>query len=146
MVTAGVGDSTSRIGVTLGEAYNPPFDVNIDLGQEIGGPSAGLMFSLAIYDKLTPGALTGGRYVAGTGTIDASGKVGPIGGIQQKLAAAEHAGAEVFLTPAKDCDHAVTSPFADDLELIKIATIDDAINGLEALDNGDDADVPRCGG
>jgi PDZ domain-containing protein len=146
MHTTGVGDSTSRIGVTLSEVFDPPFDVNIDLGQEIGGPSAGLMFSLAIYDKLTPGPLTDGRYVAGTGTIDANGDVGQIGGIQQKLAAAGHAGAEVFLVPAGNCADAVNSPFADDLELIRVGTIEDAVVGLEALAAGDHAEIPRCGG
>jgi Lon-like protease len=146
MDTAGGADSTSRIGVTLGETFNPPFDVNIDLGQEIGGPSAGLMFSLAIYDKLTPGPLTDGRYVAGTGTIDASGGVGPIGGIQQKLAAAGHAGAEVFLVPARDCEGAAASSFSDDMELIRVETIDDAVTGLEALAAGDEASIPRCSG
>jgi PDZ domain-containing protein len=146
MMTAGSGDSTSRIGVTLGETFNPPFEVNIDLGQEIGGPSAGLMFSLAIYDKLTPGPLTDGRYVAGTGTIEASGEVGPIGGIQQKLAAADHAGADVFLVPADDCGGATASPFSDEMELIRVDTIDDAVTGLEALATGDEASIPRCGG
>jgi PDZ domain-containing protein len=146
MNTAGAGDSTSRVGVTLGETFDPPFEVNIDLGQEIGGPSAGLMFSLAIYDKLTPGALTDGRYVAGTGTIDAAGVVGPIGGIQQKLAAAGHAGAEVFLVPTRDCGGAAASPFGEDMELIRVDTIDDAVTGLEALAAGDEASIPRCGG
>ena len=136
--------SDSRIGVSLEEVYNPPFTVNIDLGQEIGGPSAGLMFSLGIYDKLTPGPLTGGRFVAGTGTIEADGKVGPIGGIQQKLAAAEDAGADVFLAPADDCGDALGSPYLDDFEVIKVATIDDAIAGLEALNSGDTASIPRC--
>ena len=137
--------SESRIGVSLEEVYNPPFDVNIDLGQEIGGPSAGLMFSLGIYDKLTPSPLTGGRFVAGTGTITADGEVGPIGGIQQKLAAAEHAGADVFLAPAGDCGDAAGSPYLDDFEVIKVATIDDAITGLEALNTGDTESIPRCG-
>ena len=84
----------------LGQDFDPPFDVNINLGQEIGGPSAGMMFSLAIYDKITPGALTGGTHIAGTGTIDVDGNVGEIGGIQQKIAGAYDAGRPVFLVPA----------------------------------------------
>ena len=68
---------------------------------DIGGPSAGLMFSLGIYDTLTPGSLTGGANVAGTGEIDGAGRVGPIGGIQQKIAGAREAGAELFLVPAR---------------------------------------------
>ncbi len=146
MTTAGAsGDSSSRIGVTLRDDYNPPFDVNIDLGQDIGGPSAGLMFSLAIYDKLTPASLTGGRFVAGTGTIDAGGTVGQIGGIQQKLAAASDAGADVFLIPAGDCADAVQSPHVDDFEAIKVETIEDAIDGLKALESGDTEAIARCG-
>ena len=80
--------------------------MKINIGN-IGGPSAGLMFALGIVDKLTPGDLTGGRFIAGTGEIEANGKVDPIGGIQQKMAGARHAGATVFLTPAANCPDAV---------------------------------------
>lgn len=71
--------------------------------EDIGGPSAGLMFTLAVVDKLSPGELTGGKFIAGTGTISESGEVGPIGGITHKIRAAKDAGAEVFLTPAANC-------------------------------------------
>ncbi len=138
--------STSRIGVELADDFDPPFDVTIDLGREIGGPSAGLMFSLAIYDKLTPGSLTGGAYVAGTGTIDASGAVGPIGGIQQKIAGAEDRGATVFLVPSNNCQEAGDSQYADDVDLIKVATMDDAVTALESLNDGTGDDLERCGG
>jgi PDZ domain-containing protein len=135
--------SQSRIGVLLTD-FNPPFDVNIDLGQDIGGPSAGLMFSLGIYDKITPGALTDGRFVAGTGTIDMNGNVGPIGGIQQKIAGAVDSGATVFLAPADNCAEAAEAPDADDVELIKVTTIDDAVQALTALAAGDTGAIPRC--
>ena len=69
----------------IGTGYDFPFDVSVRLGDDIGGPSAGLIFSLGVYDTLTPGSLTGGTDIAGTGTIDAQGRVGPIGGIQQKI-------------------------------------------------------------
>ena len=92
--------SASRPGV----GYDFPFQVSVDIADNIGGPSAGLMMSLAIYDTLTPGSLTGGADIAGTGTITPAGKVGPIGGIQQKIAAARDAGAELFLVPADNCD------------------------------------------
>jgi PDZ domain-containing protein len=136
--------SQSRIGVSIEDDFDPPFDVRIRLGQQIGGPSAGLMFSLAIYDMLTPGSLTGGAHVAGTGTIDDSGAVGVIGGIQQKIAGAVNAGASVFLAPAGNCSEAVDATDSDRVELIKVSTIDDAVHALEALSSGDGDAVPRC--
>lgn len=135
----------SKVGAGLLDDFDPPFDVNIELGQQIGGPSAGMMFSLAIYDKLTPGALTGGTFVAGTGTISADGIVGPIGGVQQKIAGAYASGATVFLVPAGDCEEAAGSNLVDDIELIKVATIDEAIKALEAVTAGDDAGLEKCG-
>ena len=88
----------------IGVGYDFPFDVSVRLGDDIGGPSAGLMFSLGVYDTLTPGSLTGGNDVAGTGTIDERGRVGPIGGIQQKIVAAADAGAKIFLVPPANCE------------------------------------------
>lgn len=138
--------SQSRVGVTLSDDFDPPFEVNIELGQEIGGPSAGLMFSLGIYDLLTPGALTGGAHIAGTGTVDASGAVGEIGGIQQKIAGALQSDATVFLVPAGDC--ADVGGFADEEEirLVKIATMDDAVDALQSLQTGDESAVQGCEG
>ena len=137
--------SRSRVGVELRDAYEPPFKVDINLGQEIGGPSAGLMFSLAIFDKITPGSLTGGRFIAGTGTIDATGAVGEIGGIQQKIAGAYAAGAQFFLVPAANCAEAGASSLADDLMLIKVSTLDSAVDALKALGTGDTDAITRCG-
>jgi Lon-like protease len=140
------GDSRSRIGIELDpNEFDPPFDVSINLGQTIGGPSAGLIFSLAIYDKLTPGALTGGRNIAGTGTIDVNGNVGEIGGIQQKIAGAYGDGVRVFLVPAANCAEAAGSSLADNVELIKVATLDQAVAALKALDSGDTSAITRCG-
>lgn len=96
-------EGTPRIGATVGADYDFPFEVDVNIDSDIGGPSAGLMFSLAIYDVLTPGSLTGGRPIAGTGEISAEGEVGPIGGIQQKIAGADRDGAELFLVPAANC-------------------------------------------
>lgn len=142
---AAPGDPKSaRIGIRLGVAYNPPFDVKIRLGQKIGGPSAGLMFSLAVYDVLTPGALTGGRFVAGTGTIDPAGTVGVIGGIQQKIAGAYESGAKVFLVPSGDCAEAAASDLAGNIELVRVARLSDAISALHKIDAGNDAAVQRC--
>src|SRR5690625_1197242 len=95
-------DGRARMGVVLAEGYDFPMDVEITVG-EIGGPSAGLMFSLSVYDELTPGALTGGHDIAGTGTLDIEGDVGSIGGIRQKLVGAHEAGGEFFLAPRLHC-------------------------------------------
>ena len=90
------------IGVEVQQQYKFPFTVSISVGN-IGGPSAGMMFALGIIDKLTPINLTGGKFIAGTGEITASGQVQPIGGIQQKMVGARSAGATIFLTPAGNC-------------------------------------------
>lgn len=137
---------SARVGIELDDEIDLPFEVDIELGQDIGGPSAGLMFSLAVYDLLTPGPLTGGRFIAGTGTIDLAGNVGLIGGVQQKIAGAYESGATVFLVPDGDCSEAVKSDLADDVELVKVSTIDDAVEALQALDSGNPADIPRCEG
>ncbi|WP_308257496.1 YlbL family protein [Pseudonocardia lacus] len=109
-------------------------DITISLG-DVGGPSAGLMFALAVVDKLTPGEITGGKFVAGTGTITPDGQVGPIGGIPFKMVAAAEAGAEVFLVPAGNCEEAVsTAPSA--LQLARVATLADGIAALDALREG----------
>ncbi len=108
-----------------------PFWVDVDSGI-VGGPSAGLMYTLAIIDVLTPGDLTGGRIVAGTGTIDNEGNVGAVGGVRQKVVAAEAAGAHVMLVPEANYEVALTAPRAD-LELIPVATIDDALEYLATL-------------
>jgi PDZ domain-containing protein len=130
------------VGVVLGEAHSFPFNVKISVG-DVGGPSAGLMFSLGIYDKLTPGSLTGGAFVAGTGTITADGQVGPIGGIQQKMIAAREAGAKVFLTPKENCAEAVANA-PKGLRLVEADTMHAAIGALDALRTGHGA-VPACG-
>lgn len=114
--------------------------LTIDLGG-IGGPSAGLMFSLSLYDKLTPGPLTGGRFVAGTGALDVNGGVQGIGGIQFKLRAARDAGATVFLVPDVDCSDAVKAAPAG-LQLVKVSSLHDAVGALEQLTSGGSA--PGC--
>ena len=100
----------TRVGIVPGTGFTFPFDVHVNIDPDIGGPSAGLMFSLAIYDTLTPGSLTGDELVAGTGTIPDDGSVGPIGGIQQKIVAARDDGAELFLVPPDNCADALGAP------------------------------------
>ena len=122
------------VGIDVGERHKYPFEVSINLKQ-VGGPSAGLMFSLGIIDRLTPGFLNGGKNVAGTGTIDDEGTVGAIGGIQQKLVAARAAGAVVFLTPAGNCAAAVKVR-PKGLTLVKVATLRQALDRLAAIRAG----------
>jgi PDZ domain-containing protein len=128
------------VGVGVFEDYRFPFQVRISVGN-IGGPSAGLMFALGIMDKLTPGGLTGGRFIAGTGEISASGQVSPIGGIQQKMAGARAAGATVFLTPAANCPDA-HGAVPQGLRLIKVFNLAGAVRDLHALRTG--GSVPSC--
>ncbi|MFI5906710.1 PDZ domain-containing protein [Dactylosporangium sp. NPDC051541] len=127
-------DGNPRIGITAGTSQPHPFKLTIQLDR-IGGPSAGLMFTLGIIDTIKPEDLTGGMIIAGTGTIDDSGNVGPIGGIPQKLVAAKAAGAKVFLTPAANCAEAMDNP-QPGLPLIKVNNVDDALTALDTLRAG----------
>ncbi|MEV0587326.1 PDZ domain-containing protein [Nonomuraea sp. NPDC050310] len=132
----------AMVGVQLGvKKYYFPFTVSISVG-EVGGPSAGLMFSLGILDKLTPGELTGGHSIAGTGTITAEGDVGPIGGIAQKMVGAKNAGATIFLTPEDNCAEAVKAA-PEGLRLVKATTLHEAVKAIDALRTGK-GDVPSC--
>ncbi|MDQ3502341.1 MAG: PDZ domain-containing protein [Actinomycetota bacterium] len=133
--SSGDGPRRPVIGVVTQEKpIDAPFTVDITL-EEVGGPSAGLMFTLGILDKLDEPSLTAGKYIAGTGEISADGTVGPIGGIVQKLTAAKAKGAVAFLVPAGNCAEAVRRP-PPDLLLIRVATIEDALAGLDALGAG----------
>lgn len=139
------GEPTWLIGVTTLHDYDFPFDVSIQLDR-VGGSSAGMMFSLGIIDKLTPGELNGGADVAGTGTIDADGNVGPIGAIRQKLFGARDAGAEWFLAPATNCDE-VVGHVPGALQVIAVETLDDALAALATIrEDGDVAALPGCKG
>ncbi|MFC9298286.1 PDZ domain-containing protein [Streptomyces sp. NPDC057011] len=144
-ITAGKAETDGHaiVGIRAGTDHTFPFTIDIKLA-DVGGPSAGLMFALGIVDKLTPGDLTGGKFVAGTGTIDDAGKVGPIGGIQMKTIGARKAGAEYFLTPAENCASAAKN-VPDGLTLVKVSTIDDATKALEKISKGDTAGLPQCG-
>jgi Lon-like protease len=123
-----------RVGVEIGARQPHPFTVKIDL-DEIGGPSAGLMFTLGIIDKLKPEDLTGGKIIAGTGTIDDEGEVGPIGGIPQKLVGAKQAGAQIFLVPKDNCAEALQNAVAG-LPMAEVATVDDALAALKTFTSG----------
>ncbi len=129
-------DGSVVLGVGVRMDYEFPIDVELQL-DNVGGPSAGMMFALGIIDKLTPGAMTGGEIVAGTGTIDSAGEVGAIGGIRQKLWGAEDAGADWFLAPASNCDE-VTGHVPDGLSVFAVSTLDEARTIVEAIGEGAD--------
>jgi PDZ domain-containing protein len=122
------------LGVNVAERPVAPFDIHIALS-DIGGPSAGLMFTLGIIDRLTPGSLSGGKNIAGTGTMNLDGTVGAIGGVRQKEITARRAGANVFLIPAANCAEGLTS-VPRGLELVKVSTLDDAMAAVTSLSKG----------
>lgn len=120
------------IGIVVRELTEPPFPVSIQAGN-VGGPSAGMMHALAIIDTLTPGEMTKGRVIAGTGTIQFDGTVGNIGGVRQKVTGAGAAGASVILVPAGNYEEALTAP-RNGIEIVPIATLEEAVAYLEGLE------------
>ena len=119
------------IGIVLGELTEAPFPIEIQAG-DVGGPSAGMMHTIAIIDTLTEGELTQGRIIAGTGTIAPDGSVGSIGGIRQKVVAAEAAGADIILVPLGNYESALTAERRD-IEIVPVATLGEALAYLEGL-------------
>lgn len=133
------------IGIIVGGEYDFPVDVKIQL-ENVGGPSAGMMFALGIIDKLTEGELNGGEIVAGTGTIGGDGTVGPIGGIRQKMYGAQGAGATWFLAPVANCNE-VTGHIPGGITVFSVETLDDAIAALDVIaDGGDTSTLSTCPG
>ena len=125
--------------VAKGRVFDPN-QIVISLA-DVGGPSAGLAFALAVTDKLTPDDLAGGKFIAGTGEIDSTGRVSPIGGISQKMIAARQEGATVFLTPSANCAEAAANT-PDGLKLVKVTMLSDAVDSLMALKQG--KPTPQC--
>lgn len=109
-----------------------PLKIDIDTG-EIGGPSAGSMFTMEILNQLTPEDLTKGRKIAGTGTISLDEQIGEIGGIEQKVAAAYRDGAEIFFAPKKNAEAAMKAAEGLDIEVVSVTKLDDILNYLEEL-------------
>jgi PDZ domain-containing protein len=140
----------ARIGIAPVEMYEPGKAMKIDfhISSRIGGSSAGMMFALAIYDRLTPGSLTGGKHIAGTGGIGVDGSVEPIGGIRQKTIGAASGGATIFLVPAKNCADAMLDADRQGrvygMQVVRVATFKDAVAALEALAKDPEAKVPAC--
>lgn len=132
-------DDSDSAYLGVGMSAQPAGDVNVEYNVSgVGGPSAGLILSLAVVDKLSPGDLTGGRDIAGTGSIDGFGTVGAIGGITHKIAAAREKGADMFLVPADNCAEALTAD-AGDMPLIRVENLDGAVRAIN-----DPATAPTC--
>ncbi|MGG5171165.1 YlbL family protein [Pseudarthrobacter sp. J1738] len=131
------------LGIGLEYKFTFPFDVKFSLDQ-VGGPSAGMMFALGLIDTITPGELTGGKFVAGTGTITPDGKVGAIGGIAQKMHGARDQGATLFLAPAANCND-VVGHVPDGLQVVKVETLAEARDAVRLAGEGKDTSaLPSC--
>ncbi|WP_371174408.1 PDZ domain-containing protein [Buchananella felis] len=137
-----LGASGSRLGIYLSVDMDLPFDVAISV-DGISGPSAGLMFTLALIDKLTPGELTGGANVAGTGTLGMDATVGPIGGAPMKLAGAKRDGAEYFLLPVDNCAD-VTGRSPEGIQVVAVASLSEARQALEQIAAGQNGQLQTC--
>ncbi|MDK7749024.1 S16 family serine protease [Brevibacterium sp. UMB10442] len=134
-----------KLGVVLAPTYDFPIDVKFNL-EDVGGPSAGLVFALTIIDKLEPGDMTGGKRIAGTGQIAEDGTVSPIGGARQKVVAANEAGVEYFLSPAGNCAEAAQAAKGLDMKVVRVDTLDTAVNAIDAMTNDDIGTVTMCSG
>lgn len=136
-------DGRALVGFQPAESFDFPVDITIGIDDSIGGPSAGTIFALAIYDTLTPGKLLADHHVAGTGEIRPDGDVQPIGGIAQKISAASSEGAELFLAPVENCSEVVRANNRD-MQVVPIDNLDDAISAVETFVDGDRASLPSC--
>lgn len=135
------GEPGAYLGVLLVDNYTSDFTANVTL-EGVGGPSAGMVFSLAMVDKMTPEDLLDGAHVAGSGTIDGQGSVGPIGGLEKKLVAAQRAGAELFIAPVGNCPDIVDRIPAG-LTVAAVSSLSEAIDSLSAWRAGE-TDLPTC--
>ena len=136
------GTSGSLLGLSLKISVDSPVEASFGLS-DVGGPSAGMMFALGLVDKITPGALTGSKDIAGTGTINMDGQVGPIGGIQQKIAGAHGAGSKFFLAPASNCDE-VKGHEPEGMQVFAVSTLHEAVTATEAIASGNTSGLTTC--
>lgn len=142
VVTVDDGSGRALIGVLIDPEFDLPVDVSIQI-ENVGGPSAGLMFSLGIINVLTEPDETGGEHIAGTGTMDLTGAVGPIGGIVQKMVGSRADGARWFLAPVDNCAEVVGNEPAG-LRVVAVATLAEARAAVEAIGAGRADDLPTC--
>lgn len=136
------GAGGARLGIWVDPVFDAPVDVEVGIS-EVGGPSAGLMFALAIMDLLTPEDELRGASVAGTGTINLDGDVGAIGGIQLKMIGARTAGSAHFLAPIENCGE-VLGHVPAGLNVYAVDNLADAYAAIVAIGQGDTADLPTC--
>jgi Lon-like protease len=141
-IATGEGDGRALLGVLIDPVYDFPVDVTIQI-EDIGGPSAGTMFALGIVDLMTPEDELDGAVVAGTGTMDVDGRVGPIGGIGQKMYGAVRDGAQWFLAPSDNCSE-VAGQEPEGLEVVAVSTLAEARAAMDAIGAGEGEDLPRC--
>ena len=136
------GTTGSLLGLNLKISVDSPVEATFGLS-DVGGPSAGMMFALGVVDEITPGSLTGGKDIAGTGTIDMDGQVGPIGGIQQKMAGARNSGSKFFLAPASNCDE-VKDHEPKGMQVFAVSTLHEAVTATEAIASGNTSGLTTC--
>ena len=136
------GTTGSLLGLSLKISVDSPVEATFGLS-DVGGPSAGMMFALGVVDKITPGSLTGGKDISGTGTIDMTGQVGPIGGIQQKMAGARESGSTFFLAPASNCNE-VTGHEPKGMQVFAVNTLHEAVAATEAIASGNTSGLATC--
>ena len=136
------GTTGSLLGLSLKISVDSPVEATFGLS-DVGGPSAGMMFALGVVDEITPGSLTGGKDISGTGTIDMTGQVGPIGGIQQKMAGARESGSTFFLAPASNCNE-VKGHEPKDMQVFAVNTLHEAIAATEAIASGNTSGLATC--
>lgn len=142
IVTTDDGRGRSQLGIFLNADFEMPVEVSIAI-DNVGGPSAGLMFALGIIDVLTAEDLTGGHSIAGTGTISLDGRVGPIGGVGLKMIGAVDDGADYFLTPVLNCPEVVGN-IPSGLQVIAVDTLEQARSAVESIAEGNTDDLPGC--
>lgn len=136
------GTTGSLLGLSLKISVDSPVEATFGLS-DVGGPSAGMMFALGVVDKITPGSLTGGKDISGTGTINMDGQVGPIGGIQQKMAGARDSGSRFFLAPASNCDE-VRGHEPEGMQAFAVSTLHEAVTATRAIASGNTSDLATC--
>ena len=136
------GTTGSLLGLSLKISVDSKVDATFGLS-DVGGPSAGMMFALGVVDEITPGSLTGGKDISGTGTIDMTGQVGPIGGIQQKMAGARQAGSTFFLAPVSNCDE-VKGHEPEGMKVFAVGTLHEAVTATKAIASGDTSGLATC--
>lgn len=145
-VTSSASNTDARrpvVGISLDTGYQYAPRVSFGVDQNVTGPSAGLIFALGLYDRITEGALIADRVVAGTGEIDPSGRIIKIGAVREKIAGADRDGATVFLVPQDNCTD--IGDLRTSVLLVKVGTLKDAIAALQLINEGNTAEVPTCG-